>query len=602
MTSLKAAFLALCLLIGSTSALADPPKTLHLALESSETGFDPAQIQDLYSREMVSNIFDAPLRFRYLAPEGSIEPNVVDRMPEVSADFRTFTFHLKTGIYFTDDAAFNGQKRELVAADYVYSLKRFYDPRLNSTAYDDLEPLGMKGLEALRQEAIKSGHFDYDHPVDDIQALDRYTWRIHLGVPSPRFLANMALPAVYGAVAREVVERYGDHIAEHPVGTGPFMLSEWVRSSKMVFVRNPGYREDRFHLEPMPGPTGEIVQRALDHGYQDRTMPFVDRVEVSVVEESQPRWLAFLNGEIDYLPRVPSDLTPLAVPNNKLAPNLARKKINVERLPFLDFAYLIFNMNDKVFGGYDAQHVALRRAISLSVDTDTLIRNIYKGQALPAQSIVIPGLFGYDPDMRTENGDYDPARANAILDLYGYRRIAGQRYRSQPDGSPLVMHYLSQTTQRDRSLDEIFKRSFDAIGVELEIKKAQWPDNLKAVKAANFTTWSLGQSASGPDTDGAMIGFYGPAAGGANLSRFSLPAFDAIYREEDQLPDGPERLADIRKLQEILTAYAPAKFFVHRLMVYLAYPWVENIHHQAFASDWWRYVDVDTTLHPSSAR
>ena len=212
--------------LSSFTTLAHAESVLRFPLPTEETGFDPAQITDLYSRTICNNIFDAPLRYKWLGKE-AIENNTLDRDPEISADFKTFTFHLKPGIYFAPDAAFKGKKRELVAEDYVYSMKRIYDPQWRSPNYGGMVPYNIVGLEKLRTDALKTGHFDYDTPVEDFKALDRYTWRVHVGVPSPRWPEeNYTDASIMGAVAREVIESEGDPMG-HPVGTGAYMISDW---------------------------------------------------------------------------------------------------------------------------------------------------------------------------------------------------------------------------------------------------------------------------------------------------------------------------------------------------------------------------------------
>ncbi|MEF9944020.1 MAG: ABC transporter substrate-binding protein, partial [Burkholderiaceae bacterium] len=102
------------------------PKVLHYAFPVAETGFDPVQINDLYSSNVLAHIFDAPLTYDYLARPVKVVPNTVEALPQVSADGKTWTFKVRPGIYFNDDPAFKGKKRELTAADYVYSLKRHW--------------------------------------------------------------------------------------------------------------------------------------------------------------------------------------------------------------------------------------------------------------------------------------------------------------------------------------------------------------------------------------------------------------------------------------------------------------------------------------------
>ena len=112
-------------------AAAQEPKVLRYAFRGAETGFDPARVSDTYSNTVATAIFDAPVRWAYLARPFRMEPSGCE-LPEVSADFKTITFKVRPGLYFQDDPAFKGKKRELVAADYVYSIKRHYDPKTNS--------------------------------------------------------------------------------------------------------------------------------------------------------------------------------------------------------------------------------------------------------------------------------------------------------------------------------------------------------------------------------------------------------------------------------------------------------------------------------------
>ena len=417
------------------------PKTLKVAFPVAETGFDPAQINDIYSRTVTPHIFEGLYHYDHLARPAKIKPLTAAAMPEVSADFRRYTIRVQPGIYFADDPAFGGRPRELVAEDYVYSLKRFADPALKSPVWTSLEQEGLTGLAALRREALESKRpFDYDRPVEGLRALDRYTLQITLEQPRPRFIETLATGDLFGAVAREVAERYGDQIAAHPVGTGPFRLAQWRRSSLIVLERNPGHRRV-YDAEPAPD---DAEGQAIAARYKGRPLPLVDRVEISIIQEQQPRWLAFLNGQID-LVAVPSEFVATAMPNGQLAPNLAREGIRAARVLQPDSAFYVFNMEHPVIGGYTPERVALRRAISLATDVGREIAQVWKGQAVPAQSLLVPHTTGYDPAFKSEMSDYDPARAKALLDLYGWTDRDGDGWREQPDGSPLVLEPSDQT-------------------------------------------------------------------------------------------------------------------------------------------------------------
>jgi hypothetical protein len=101
-----------------------------------------------------------------------------------------------------------------------------------------------------------------------------------------------------------------------------------------------------------------------------RRLPMIDRVEMSIIEEQQPRWLAFLNEEHDMLERLPNEFAPIAAPNNRLAPHLARRGIQMVRVALVDSTLAYFGMEHPVVGGYTPDKVALRRAIAMAYDVE----------------------------------------------------------------------------------------------------------------------------------------------------------------------------------------------------------------------------------------
>lgn len=569
-------------------------KVLRYAIRVAETGFDPAQYSDLYSNTIMANIFEAPLEYEYLARPSRLRPNTAAGMPMVSDDFRTFTVRIRPGIHFADDPAFGGKRRELTAHDYVYALKRIYDPRWKSPKLYSLENEEILDLSALRAEALKpGGKFDYNREVQGLRALDRYTFQIRLAKPSPRFLSSLADPASAGAVAREVVEAYGDKVGEHPVGTGPFRLAEWKRSSRMVLARNPAYRGDPYsETAPADLPALREVAAKLN----GRKMPMIDRVEVSIIEENQPRWLAFLGAEHDMLEEMPVDFAHIAIPNNRLAPNLAKLGVTMDRYKRADLSLSYFNMNDPVVGGNAPEKVALRRAISLAYNQEEDIRLVRRGQAVVAQGPVPPETFGYDPAFRTEVGDFDPARAKALLDMYGYLDRDGDGWRELPDGSALVLEYATQPDQQNRQLNEQWKKDMARIGLRIRFVIAKWPEQLKQARAGTLMMWGFGWNGGSPDPDGFVGLAYGPNAGQANLARARLPGFDALYERQKVLPDGPERLEILQQLAKIMVAYMPYKLHVHRTYTDMTHPWVIGAKRNIFVRDFWKYVDIDTEI------
>jgi ABC-type transport system substrate-binding protein len=575
----------------ASEAPAPGQKVLRYAMRIAETGFDPAQISDLYSSTLVANVFDALYEYEFLARPVRLRPNTAAAMPEVSADFKTFTVRIRPGIYFDDDPAFEGRKRELTAADYVYSIKRHFDPRWKSPSYQSLANSKIVGLDEVRQAALRDKKpFDYDAPVAGLVALDRYTIRFRLAEPSPRFFADeMSDPARTGAVAREVVERYGDKIMEHPVGTGPYRLAQWRRSSLIVFEKNPNYRDEVYREE---APADDPLAQAAVQRLAGKKLPLVDRVEVSVIEQAQPRWLSFVNREMDVIEQVPEDFTYVAIPNDKVAPNLAKEGVYEVRYLRNDASMSYFGMENPVVGGYGADKVALRRAIALAVDVAREIRVVRRGQAIVAQAPMGPGLYGYDPAFKSEMGTFDRAKAKALLDLYGYVDRDGDGWRDRPDGAPLVLEYATQPDDLSRQLVTQWQKNMDAIAVRIVFRTAQWPENLKASRAGKLMMWGVGWS-GGPDGEAFLVLGDGASKGQANHARFDLAEYNRLFQRQRVLPDGPERLDVIRRMKEILVAYMPYKAHVHRIWTDLAHPWVVGYHRNVFVRQFWRYVDID---------
>lgn len=597
-SSLLLALLVLPLLLraapASEPAAAQAPaagasKVLRYAFPVAETGFDPAQISDLYSSNLIAHLFDSPLQYDFLARPSRLTPATAAALPEVSADGMSIRVTIRPGIYFADDPVFKGVRRELVAQDYVYSIKRHYDPRWRSANLGTFEDF-LVGLKEVRADALKSGRFDYEREVEGLRALDRYTFEMRLLKPNFGLVYALAECRASCALAREVVEAYGDKIMEHPVGTGPFRLSSWKRSSKMVFERNPGYREQTYEAQP---PANDAVSQAIAQRLRGRRLPMLDRVEIDIVEEAQPRWLAFLNGQHDVIEMVPNEFSQTAFPGDRLAAYLARRGVRMDRYVRLDLRYTFFNWTDPVVGGPQPDKVALRRAISLGYNSEDDLRILRRNQALPAHGLVPPGAAGHDPALRSDMNAYSPARAKALLDLYGYRDRDGDGYRELPDGQPLTLEFTTGNDQAAKQVNELWKRSMDGIGIRLAFKRAKWPEQLKAARAGKLQMWSVGSSSSAPDADSTLSTLYGPNAGRLNLSRFDLPAYNALYEQMVTLPDGAPRNALIAEMTRLALAYRPWKVHVHSISTDLSQARVIGWRVHPVMRRKWDHIDVE---------
>ncbi len=566
---LAAALLAACLsaaTVHAAPATSAPDKVLRTFLSTSETGLDPAVASDIASLSLLENLFDPLLRYDYNARPLKLQANTTVAMPTVSADGLEYTFKLQPGIYFTPDPAFKDQRRELTAADYVYSLRRLYDPAIKSPWLFLFEGkiAGDGALKASYSEAA---------PLPGLQAPDRYTLRIRLTAPDPNFLFYLATPAS-SALAREVVAAYPGQAGNHPVGTGPFRIGEWKRSDRLVLLANR-----------RKGADGVVLPR-------------VDRVEVRIAEEFQGRVLGFLKGEYDLLEQVPESMTGMVIADGKLKPELAAAGMELTRFPVLQTYYLWMNMDDPVLGGTSNDKVALRRAIALSYNSAEDIKLLKKGFALRAESPLPPNVLGYDPLYRSPVS-HDVALANALLDRYGYNERDPDGFRRQPKNGrggptlPLTLSMHSEATVGGRLRDELWRKCFQTIGLRVVFKTDKKTEIIKASRLGTVQMFESNWIADFPDGDNFYQLLYGPNSGRANYARFNLPAYNTRYEKARALPDSPARQALYRELNQLLHAYNPWVPLTHPISADIRHPWLKNYNRHPVAITTWRYVDLD---------
>ena len=590
-TRLSIFFLAILVVSSAYATTAKPAgqaKVLYIA-QRSVGGYpiDPAQINSISAANVVENIMEPMLQYDYLARPLKLIPNTLVAMPEVSDGGRIYLCKLKRGVMFAIDPAFKGKPRELTATDYAYSIRRLFNPKYKSSQFFLVDGK-IAGADALRKAALNGAHFDDDTPIAGLQVLDRYTLRIALNEPDLNFLHVLAQQNL-SAVAREVVELYGDDIGTHPVGTGPFRVVSMREGSTLELVANPNYREEIFSAEPGDDPAAQKIAAEL----KGQRLPLVDRVVLTYTVEDQPMWLAFLGRDLDFLMDLPVAFINDAAPNGKLAPNLQRQNIALHRYVYPATWFGSFNMLDPVVGGYTPDRVALRRAIALGFDRDKAINIIFNGGALPANGVVPPGVAGFDAKSVTNAFDYDLARAKALLDTYGYIDRDGDGWRDAPDGSPLTITFSSISQPRFRPWDELWSKSFQQLGIRMNIEKMHQGELTKKMMAGKhqlgIDSWNMDY----PDGEDFFVLLHGPAAGTANQTHFALPVYDHIYAKAQKLTDSPERDLLYRQMDKLAFAYMPMVMHLYPVRAALAHPWVKGYKPHPVHLEPWKYVDID---------
>lgn len=576
------------MLLASATALAaaDPRKVFRDVFPVAETGFDPAAMHDLYSAGICRAIFETLYTYDYLARPAKLVPGVADGMPQITDDGRTYTVRLQRGIYFATDPAFGGRKRELTAEDIVYTFKRVADPKIRSP-YAFLVEGKFVGLDDEIAAAKKSGKFNYDRKIPGLEALDRYTVRFRLNDTDynlPYVMAHETL----STVAREVIEKYGEsdgRAMSNPVGTGPYKLGEWVRSAKIVLDANPDYRGFVWDFKSQQPGDDQLVAQM-----KGKQMPRIGRIEISIMEEDQARWLAFQGGEVDTM-NMEGALAPNAIgTDGKVKPELAARGIRVDRYVDPEIQYIYWNMLDPRIGGFAKEKIALRRALAMSYDVDEEIKVVRNGQAVAASYPIPPGVVGHVPDWKSTI-KYDPAGANLLLDRFGYKR-GPDGWRTWPDGKPMVITYASRPDTRGRQEEEMVKKSYDAIGVRMQGQKDKFPEQLKMEKECKLVSRTAAWLADYPDGDNFMQLFYGPNSYQSNNACVTMPEYDALYKRTVKMPAGPERDQLYQEMARILEGYAPHRLTTSRYRNQLIQPRVEGYRRHPIMPSVWQYLDV----------
>jgi len=384
---------------------------LRWSMAVKPKGLDPVSTHGLYSHQILSLINEGLLKFHYLARPYSLEPNLAESMPEVSDDGITYTFKLKKGTYFYPDKCFGNDStpsRELTAEDVIYSIKRVADFSNRSTGWWVFDGK-IKGLNAFRENSKAKSKTLYDESVEGLELVDKYTMKFHLVKPVSYF--NYLLTMSYAmVVAPEAVDYYGEEYLNHPVGSGPYHLTKWVKGSKLVLEKNLHYRDEFYPSEGAPG--DREAGLLADAG---KKIPFIDKIELHIITESQPRWLKFESGQLDGV-EIPKDNFDNTVKDGELLPKYIDKGMILAKWQQPDLTYTAFNMKDPIVG----KNKFLRQAMNLAFDAREDLKIFQNGRGILSHSPIPPDMDGYDADFKNNFQDYNLDKARELLKKAGY--------------------------------------------------------------------------------------------------------------------------------------------------------------------------------------
>lgn len=534
---------------------------------------DPALAADIVSARLVVSLYDTPLQYDYTAKPYKLVPSMLRQMPESSLNQLTYTLKLRDDLRFQDDPCFPGGKgRQVDAADLAFSFMRIADQRLHSPGYwlfrDKIE--GLNEFREISARAPLNDMTPYDSGCPGLEVLDQHTLRIKLTKPCPRLLYALAM-AYAAVVPREAVEFYGDRFAEHPVGSGPFKLTQWIRDYRIVLDRNPGFRTEYFLQAE--NPTDRV-----------RPLPLLDRIECLLTKQALAAWLMFLKGDLDMSSLGKDDFDTVVDADLELSPALERMGIELLRIPAFQINYIAFCFADPVL----ADNLKLRQAISLAYNTADRVRH-FNNAIIPANGPIPPGVPGYDPDFENPFVKHDLAKARELMVEAGYPRGI-----DPATGEALELSFdLGGTTAEYRQLAELMIDDMRQIGVNIKPVLNNKPRFFQKMRQGELQLFRIGWVGDYPDAENFLQLFYGPNAGGCNRAFYRDETFDGMYEEIVTMPDSPERTAKYAAMAEYVTTQCPWIFESHPISYQLVHSWLQNFRPHDFALNGWKFLAID---------
>lgn len=530
----------------------NPPKEniFRISNQAKITSLDPHVTNDVYSSQAQALFYESLYQYHYLKRPYELDPLLAESLPRYSSDGKVMTIKLKKGVKFHDHACFEatqGKGRELTAEDVKYTIERIAAPKFISPSYGSFEG---------KLVGIEDYHSGKSPTISGLKVIDPYTIELKLTKKYPRFIYNFVGSSV-SIVPKECVQKLGDTFTRNPVGTGPYIPKYIDLNSKIIAVKNPNYREEKY---PSIGNKDSKEKGLLEDA--GKRLPLNDGVVIEILAESQPRWLKFMNGETEMM-GIPKDNFQNALPGGKLSDELKEKGVVLHRSPTADVTVQIFNMKDPVYG----KNKDLRHAVALAIDVNKIIEIMYSGQATRAQSIVDPSQWGYDEKFKSKWTEYNPAKAKELLAKAGY-----------PDGKglpPLIGPTSADSTSRQ--FDELLTKQLSAVGIKFQGEPMTWPELDRRMRSGNFVMVGIGYASGMPDVEDSLgVVLTRSIAPGYNVANFSNAEIDKLAEEIETMNNGPERMKKVKRFKEIMDDEMPMIPMVHRIGNQLVHRWLKN--------------------------
>ena len=447
---------------------------------------------------------------------------------EVGADRRTWTFHLRTDVYFQDDAAFHGGRgRRLVAADIVYSFNRLLDPATASSG------------AWIFHDRIDTGGGGAFVAVDDS------TFRLRLIRPFHPILGLLTMPYC-SAVPHEAVDHYGKEFRAHPCGTGPFRFKSWEEEQTLILLRNDHY---------------------FEHDSAGRPLPYLDAVKISFNTEKAAEFLQFQQGELDFVNEIDASFKDEILNKRGQLKKDWEGKINLSVSPQLNTEYLGILMdtaNDLVHHS-PLRLLPVRQAINYGFDRRKMMLYLRNSLGLPAESGFVPaGLPSFD-STKVHGFHYDPAKARALLAAAGF-----------PDGRGLPSIKL-MTIPNYAEVATFVARQLQDIGMNIEVEVVQKSLLLEETAQSKALFFRGSWLADYPDAENYLSVFYSKNPAPPNYTRFHDPVFDRLYEQSLEETNDSARYRLYQEMDQRVIDAAPVVPVWYDVSVHLINPRIRGL-------------------------
>jgi ABC-type transport system substrate-binding protein len=640
---------------------------LYSAFSERPKHLDPARSYSSNEVEFTGQIYEPPLQYHFLkrpytliplTAEAVPKPRYVDASgnalpddaPSAGIAESVYEIRIRPGIRYQPHPAFARDEggryryhalaaaeladkrrisdfehtgtRELVAADYVFQIKRLANPKLSSPIFGLMSEhiVGLKALGAALEKAGKDNpgaalKLD-EFPLAGAEVVDRYTYRIRIKGKYPQFIYWLAMP-FFAPVPWEAEAFYAQPgMADNnltldwqPVGTGPYYLAENDPNRRMVLKKNPHFHGETY---PVDG-DGEDRQAGLlaDAG---KPLPLVEEAVYSLEKETIPYWSKFLQGYYDSS-GISSDSFDQAVQftsggDPQLTDSMREQDIHLITAVAASLWYVGFNMLDPVVGGLGEDRRKLRQALSIAFDYDEFISIFLNGRGIPAQGPIPPGLFGYvegaaglNPYVYENRGGQIQRRsievARKLLAEAGY-----PNGRDAKTGAPLVLYFDTMASGPDaKSRLDWMKKQLDKLNVQLVVRGTDYNRFQDKIRKGNAQLFEWGWNADYPDPENFFFLLYGPhkkvASGGENAANYDNPEFNRLFERMKDMDNGPERQQLIDAMLEIVRRDAPWIFAYYPKSFGLRHGWVHNVKPNLMANNTLKYRRIDPGLRVS---